>query len=352
MIAARLLVELGIEPEEAITRVRAARPGAIETAAQAANVAQQRARPERLPVPEEARNRALGSLLGLAVGDAVGTTLEFSARDSYPRHTDMTGGGPFRLKPGEWTDDTAMALALADSLLTHDSLDEADLMGRFASWRDTGEYSCTGSCFDIGMTVSSALQNWRMHGDPVAGSADPLSAGNGALMRLAPVAVRYWNDRTRLLDVAVRQSATTHRAPEALSASIAYAELLADAIAGRPRSEVLAPRSGTYAGKIAPIMGGSWRGKPRDQIASSGYVAHSLEAAIWSVGRTATFQEAVLTAANLGGDADTTAAIAGQLAGALYGIAGIPQEWLQRLAWRERIEAIATELFSASLSSE
>jgi ADP-ribosyl-[dinitrogen reductase] hydrolase len=352
MIAARLLVELGIEPEEAITRVRAARPGAIETAAQAANVAQQRARPERLPVPEEARNRALGSLLGLAVGDAVGTTLEFSARDSYPRHTDMTGGGPFRLKPGEWTDDTAMALALADSLLTHDSLDEADLMGRFASWRDTGEYSCTGSCFDIGMTVSSALQNWRMHGDPVAGSADPLSAGNGALMRLAPVAVRYWNDRTRLLDVAVRQSATTHRAPEALSASIAYAELLADAIAGRPRSEVLAPRSGTYAGKIAAIMGGSWRGKPRDQIASSGYVAHSLEAALWSVGRTATFRDAVLTAANLGGDADTTAAIAGQLAGALYGIAGIPQEWLQRLAWRRTIEDLAQGLFLAGSASE
>jgi ADP-ribosyl-[dinitrogen reductase] hydrolase len=158
MVAARLLVELGSDPDVAIRLVREARPGAIETEAQAQNVRQQKYVAEPNPAPEGAADRALGALLGLAVGDAVGTTLEFSARDSYPRHVDMVGGGPFRLQAGQWTDDTAMALALADSLLAKNGVDEADLMTRFTKWRERGDYSCTGRCFDIGMTVSQALR--------------------------------------------------------------------------------------------------------------------------------------------------------------------------------------------------
>jgi ADP-ribosyl-[dinitrogen reductase] hydrolase len=113
--------------------------------------------------------------------------------------------------------------------------------------------------------------------------------------------------------------------------------MIAEAIAGEHRHEVLAPRKGDYAGKIARIMGGAWRGKVRDDVQSSGYVMHSLEAALWSIGRTSDFRSAILTAANLGGDADTTAAIAGQLAGALYGVSGIPKEWLEKVAWRDAI---------------
>lgn len=157
-------------------------------------------------------------------------------------------------------------------------------------------------------------------------------------MRLAPVAIRHWQDRTALRDVAARQSRTTHAAAEAVDACIAFAEVLADAIEGRPRSQVMRPRDYPYAGRIGEIMAGSWRGKRRDQIRSTGYVADSLEAALWCVGRTTSFAEAVLLAANLGGDADTTAAITGQLAGALYTSDGMPQEWLEKLAWLERIE--------------
>jgi ADP-ribosyl-[dinitrogen reductase] hydrolase len=352
-IAARLLVELGHDPEGAIRLVRTARPGAIETAAQGRHV--HGARPQGEPAPstsvEAVRDRAVGAMIGLAVGDALGTTLEFRPRDSYEPLTDITGGGPFGLQPGQWADDTAMALALADSLLACPELDASDLMNRFWSWRNDGTYSCTATCFDIGATVSSALRRWQQTADPIAGSADPMSAGNGALMRLAPAAVRWWPDRARLLDAAVRQSATTHQAPEALSASAAFAALLADAVAGSLRGQVLAPRTGDYAGAIGAIMLGSWRGKHRDAIESSGYVAHSLEAALWSVGRTATFEDAVLLAANLGGDADTTAAITGQLAGALYGLSGIPEEWLERLAWRERIQASAEALFAESAAA-
>jgi ADP-ribosyl-[dinitrogen reductase] hydrolase len=202
------------------------------------------------------------------------------------------------------------------------------------------------------MTVSSALARFERTGDPIAGSSDPHTAGNGSLMRLAPVAVRHWADPERLAAVARRQSATTHAAPEALAACEAYALLLSEAIAGLPRPQVLAPRNGSYAGAIGPILAGSWRGKPRRQIRASGYVAHALEAALWSVGRTASFADAVLTAANLGEDADTTAAIAGQLAGALYGLSGIPEAWLAKLASREKITGVASALFDASLCKD
>ena len=347
-IAARLLIELGQTPDAAIAQVRSVRPGAIETSGQAAYVR------GLVPVDEAdpsrggdaILDRATGAMLGLAVGDAVGTTLEFKARDSYPLLTDMIGGGPFRLKAGEWTDDTAMSLALAESLITCGNLDPTDLMKRFVDWREKGAYSCTGTCFDIGMTVSSALSRWKRAGDPLAGSEDPQSAGNGSLMRLAPVPVRYWRDREKLRAVSALQSRTTHGAQEAVSACVGYAELIAEAIAGESRETVLGARDGNYSPSIRRILQGSWRGKARDQIGSSGYVAHSLEAALWSIGRTDSFRSAILTAANLGGDADTTAAIAGQLAGALYGTSGIPSEWLEKLAWRDQIEGLAKSLAS------
>jgi ADP-ribosyl-[dinitrogen reductase] hydrolase len=345
-VGARLLVELGSEPAAAIAAVRKVRPNAIETAAQEAYVRRQS--PATEPAPprhdEAIRDRAVGALLGLAVGDAVGTTLEFRQRDSYPLITDMIGGGPFRLQPGQWTDDTAMALALADSLYAAPEFDPEDLMRRFVDWRDEGTYSCTGTCFDIGITTNAALSRWTRSGDPYAGATEPHTAGNGSLMRLAPVAIRFWRDRDDLRRIAVLQSRTTHGALEAVSACVAYAELLADAIAGVPAQEVLAARSGDYAGGIGAVMAGSWRGKARHEIASSGYVAHSLEAALWSVARTSDFRSAILLAANLGGDADTTAAIAGQLAGALYGASGIPKEWLAKLAWKPRIEGMARAL--------
>lgn len=351
MVAARLLSELDVAPEEAIRQVRGVRPGAIETTAQENYVLACGPIPEYQPETSDAaiRDRAIGAMLGLAIGDALGTTLEFNSRDSYEPITGIVGGGPFHLQPGEWTDDTAMALALAESLAACDGLDEADLMARFDDWFRNGAYSCTGVCFDIGITTSQALQRWRATGNSHSGSTDPNTAGNGSLMRLAPVAVRYWRDRDTLRDVAARQSRTTHGAAEAVDACVLWAEILADAIEGAPRAAVLRDRTGTYSGNIAGIAGGSWRGKARDAIRASGYVVHSAEAALWSVGRSGDFRAAVLTAANLGEDADTTAAITGQLAGALYGASGLTEDFLQPLAWRDRIEKAAAVLFAAGI---
>lgn len=347
-IAARLLVELGMDHAAAIEQVREVRPGAIETAAQLEHVRNCNLVEEALPDtgPEAVRDRAIGALLGLAVGDALGTTGEFQARDSYPRITDLVGGGPFSLPVGAWTDDTAMALALAASLHEQRGLDEADLMTRFLAWREEGAYSCTGTCFDIGITVSQALSRFKRTGDPIAGATDPMSAGNGSLMRLSPVAIRYWQDDATRRDVAARQSRTTHGAPEAVDACVVFADMLAEAIAGRPCHEVMRPRLAHYSGRIPDVLAGSWRGQTRMTIRSSGYVIDSLEAALWCVARTGSFAEAVLLAANLGSDADTVAAITGQLAGALYGKAGIPARWIERLAWSHQIETIALDLTS------
>ena len=342
-VSARLLVEGGMAPVDAIWAVRAIRSGAIETGPQEAWVRAGCAAPPVPPARDRgaARDRAVGALLGLAVGDAVGAAIEFSPKPRFAVLDDMAQGGPHRLQRGQWTDDTAMALALADSLLLAPHLDPADLMRHFLDWRDTGAYSCTGTCFDVGTATRAALERFRRTGEPLAGSADPAASGNGALMRLAPVAIRHWWDHDALQAAAAVQTRTTHGSPSTLAASAVFADLLAQAIAGASLPEVLASAA---AGRIE----GGWRGLHRDAVEGSGWVVQSLQAAVWAVSRTTDVRSAVLLAANLGDDADTTAAIAGQLAGAIYGAAGIPPKWLEVLAWRERLEGAATSLFDAA----
>lgn len=356
-IAARLLVEMGVDPDDAIKSVRAVRPGAIETEEQERYVRTRHPPAMTNPdiSPSHRRDRAIGALVGLAVGDAVGTTLEFTPRDSATRLTDMIGGGHFGLEAGQWTDDTAMALALSDSLIECKGIDEADLMERFARWRDHGAYSCTGTCIDVGITTAGAIDRFLRTGDPIAGPISPATAGNGSLMRLAPVALAHLSDPARRRDAAARQSRTTHGAPAAVAACIAFADLLADIINGYSLTEALdhlaSRASDVSVPEIRAVAQGSWRGKSRSMVKGSGYVVESLEAAIWSVARTATFEDAVLTAANLGDDADTTAAIAGQMAGAVYGLSAIPQPWLVKLAWRDQIVKTAERLLALDRQS-
>ena len=321
------------------TRVREVRRGAIETVPQE----------DHLHSIWNLFDRARGCLLGLAVGDALGTTLEFRSRDSYDHITDMIGGGPFDLDAGTWTDDTSMALALGEALLASAAkgsiFEPAEAQKRFVEWWRNGSYSPTGDCFDIGITTRQALSRFEQTGDPISGSADPFSAGNGSLMRLAPVAI--WGTRADpsvMTRVARRQSMTTHAAEACLDACDAYSLILRAAILGADFDGALTHARGDYGPEIGPIIAGSWRGKQRDQISSSGFVAHSLEAALWCLDNTDNFDEAVLLAANLGDDADTTAAITGQLAGALYGSSFIRPSWLEKLAWREEIEGLARNL--------
>jgi len=294
----------------------------------------------------EVRTRAIGAMLGLAVGDAVGTTLEFRQRDSYEPLTDMIGGGPFDLPPGCWTDDTSMALALADSLAFRGGLDTTDLMQRFMRWWQEGDYSPAGHCFDIGTTTRQALQKFVDTGNPLAGSVDPMEAGNGSLMRLAPIAIRGLTiDEKQMREEARVQSATTHGATTCLDACEAWSTILLGVMRGQSFESAATDASHLPIGDpIKSIVAGSWKSKSRHEIASSGYIAHSLEAALWCNAQCDNFREIILLAANLGHDADTTAAIAGQLSGARFGLDGIPEEWRSRLAWHDRIVAAANRL--------
>lgn len=294
---------------------------------------------------------ALGAFIGLAVGDALGTTLEFSRRDEQAHISDMVGGGPFNLDPGQWTDDTAMALALADSLLARPRLDPGDLMGRFSKWYLQGTYSCTGQCFDIGHTTREAIGTYLRTGEPVAGPTDEKSAGNGSLMRLAPVALRFWHSLDTMLATATLQSQVTHGATAAIDACRAFGLMLSCAISGVPKAHVLNPRppyrSAIESEPVAKVLAGSWHRRDRADIKSTGYVVDTLEAALWSVGTTSSFEHALLRAVNLGDDADTVGAVTGQLAGAIYGVSAIPDGWKEKLAWGARLYDTAWRLIEA-----
>ncbi len=294
---------------------------------------------------EAALDRALGCMLGLAVGDAVGTAVEFKPRDSYPAVTDMVGGGPFKLKPGEWTDDTTMALCLAESLLEAGTVDQDDFMERMRAWLERGQNTVHGTCFDIGATTRAAIEAYVATGFAASGRMEANSAGNGSLVRLAPVAIFARGRRDDAAFLALKQSRATHAHPECLDACSLFTAQLVDALSGADKDAATRQRVMALSPKLLFISAGEWRDKTRAQISSSGYVVDTLEAALWSVWRTDNFRDAVLTAANLGDDADSVAAVAGQLAGALYGASSIPAEWLDRLAWRERIEGLAEDLF-------
>jgi ADP-ribosyl-[dinitrogen reductase] hydrolase len=232
-----------------------------------------------------------------------------------------------------------MGLALADSLVINGHLDPLDLITRFVAWWREGQYSCTGSCFDIGIATAQALARFEQSSNPFAGSTREDEAGNGSLMRLAPVALFCLHDADQADRLAREQSRTTHGAPQCLDACAFFVQLLREAILGH--KDVFRPRTFQGHPAISGIAAGQWREKHRSVIRSGGYVADTLEAALWAVHRTTSFEEALVLAVNLGHDSDTVGAVTGQLAGALYGFSAIPPRWLATLAWRDRITATA-----------
>jgi ADP-ribosyl-[dinitrogen reductase] hydrolase len=304
-------------------------------------------------------DRYRGALLGLAVGDALGTTLEFKAPGTFKPIADMIGGGPFGLQPGQWTDDTSMALCLAESLIGTRSFDPKDQMDRYCRWWKEGYLSSTGTCFDIGVTVRKSLKSYLSTGEPLAGSTDPFSAGNGSLMRLAPVPLAFRTNFGLAIHNAGEISRTTHGTPLAVDACRYFAGLLLGALGGRSKEEILSAffcpgpardywQRHALSLAIAEIAKGSFKQKEPPEIVGSGFVVRSLEAALWAFHHSDSFREGALRAVNLGDDADTTGAIYGQLAGAYYGVDGIPPDWMERVALRELISEKATALFDFS----
>lgn len=302
------------------------------------------------------RARAVGALLGLAVGDALGTTVEFKHAGSFPPMTDMVGGGVSKLQPGQWTDDTSMALCLGESLLHCSGHDARDQMTRYTRWADDGYWSGTGRSFDIGITVRTALAEFEGGAPEPWGPDGAYDAGNGSLMRLAPVPIFWHRDAATAVATAAASSRTTHGAHSAVDACRYAAALMVGAINGAEKSALLTPMftpiDGLWARDplhpdIADIAGGSFRVKHPPDIRGSGYVVESLEAALWAFATTDDFKSGALAAVNLGDDADTTGAIYGQIAGAYYGVEAIPSHWRARITHVDKIVAMAEQLFDA-----
>lgn len=283
--------------------------------------------------PLTLRDRARGSLLGLACGDSLGAQVEFLARDSFPPVTDLLGGGPHALRPGDWTDDTSLAACLAESLVACRGHDPLDQLTRYQAWRRQGHLSSKGHCFDIGGATGRALDAFARTGAPYR-TSDGQDGGNGSLMRLAPVALAWWDDAPTAIAQAASQSRTTHAHPAAVDACRVMALLLVQALQGASKAALLAAPRDVFAGlatplhpDVQPTVEAAYLGWERGDVRSGGYAADSLAAACWCFARTETFEACVLMAANLGQDADTTAAIAGALAGAHYGERAIPKDW-------------------------
>jgi ADP-ribosyl-[dinitrogen reductase] hydrolase len=296
-------------------------------------------------------DRRRGALIGLAVGDALGASVEFQSPGSFTPVTGYRKGGPHHLEAGEWTDDTSMALALADSIGAAGwSLnDQAD---RYVKWWQTGEYSVNGRCFDIGITTSYALGNYiACKNALVSGDRSESASGNGSIMRLAPVPIRYSHYFPKKLHelsrLAEESSLPTHASEQCASACRYLATILAALIQGTDRDDVLAPdwRPLQQLNEIKPlhpmiqeVTQGSFRQKQPPAIQGSGWVVKSLEASLWAFHNAETFEEGVLRAVNLGDDADTTGAICGQLAGAYWGESNIPESLRSGLARMEMLE--------------
>jgi ADP-ribosyl-[dinitrogen reductase] hydrolase len=310
------------------------------------------------PIPELSRSRFQGCLLGLAAGDALGTTLEFMRPGSFSPINDIIGGGPFDLAPGEWTDDTSMALCLAKSLIEKTGFDPIDQLERYLLWYRTGYLSSNGRCFDIGITTSGALHRFERTREPFPGPDAPHTAGSGSLVRLAPVPMVYTRHQVQALDYSADSSRTTHAAPQAIDACRYYGALVLGALLGQSKDLLLSPPktwklldpvaieglSGLDP-TIVEVVNGSYKEKQPPYIQGSGYVVRGMEAALWAFHQSNDFREGALLAANLGDDADTTTAIYGQLAGAYYGIEGIPAEWRTRIVQADLILSFADKLF-------
>ena len=296
------------------------------------------------------RNKFYGCFIGLAVGDAVGAPLEFTQPGSFAPITDMVCGGKLEIQKGEFTDDTSMALCLAESLLESGGFDPVDQMERYGKWVLHGHFSSRDYAFGFGQTFMTAYHKFRRTGDPYSGSITPKRPGNGCIMRLAPVPLFFFPDENKIIRYSGESSRTTHGHPESIYASRLFGRMLFMALSGKNKEEILFDHrpEDNAPENIKQIATGTYRDKTENEIESTFFAAKCLEAALWCFFHTNSFKDAILKAVNLGGDADSTAAVCGQLAGACYGYETIPKPWIDHLVKKEMIAEMAARLYLCS----
>ena len=302
-------------------------------------------------------SRFRGSLLGLAVGDALGAPVEFKPRGSFQPITDLNGGGPFNLKAGDWTDDTSLALCLAESLIEKRVFDPRDQAEKYVRWWREGYMSSTGNCFDIGNTTKASLQRFMDQGNPYSGPTSPETGSNGSLMRLAPVPLFYYDIPRQAVEYSGLSSKVTHGADEAVDSCRYLGALIVGALKGEKKETLISPRYEPEMGiwnekplteKVDAVAAGSFRHLEPPEIRAQGSAVKTLEAALWGFTKGSSFEEGCLLAVNLGDDSDTVGAVYGQLAGSYYGVQQIPKKWINGLSKIDIIESTAKRLFEAS----
>lgn len=308
----------------------------------------------------ESLDRYRGSLLGLAVGDALGAPLEGLRPGWFEPVEEMVRGGFHGVEPGQWTDDTSMALCLAESLIERGEFDPTDQLERYRRWYREGHLSSKEHCFGVGGTTREAIERFERTGEPYCGLEDPNRAGNGSIMRLAPVPLFFAQNPREAIERSAESSRTTHGARNAVDACRYFGGLMVGAVSGVEKEELLSERYSPVSGlwdehplapEIDEVASGSFKDRQPPEIEGSGYVVRSLEAALWAFCNSSSFEGGCLLAVNLGDDTDTTGAVYGQLAGAFYGIENIPDRWLKTIFHMPIIEGYAEKLYEKSLEA-
>jgi len=302
----------------------------------------------------ELKDRYLGCLVGLAVGDALGAPIEFAPPGSFEPLTGMVSGGVFNLQCGQYTDDTTMALCIAESILERRGFDPLDQLERFVRWYREGYHSSTGICFDIGNTTRASLQDFERTRQPFR-SFGGERGSNGAIMRLAPLALAFAGTPEEAIFYCGENAKTTHHYTECVDTCRLLGALIVGALLGNPKEVLLTPGYAPVAQlwshtpfieSVAAISSGSYKKKNPPAIRGGGLSIETLEAALWAFHRTDTFKEGALLAVNLGDDADTTGSVYGQLAGAFYGLDAIPTKWQSNLWQLDTILGFAEKLYA------
>ncbi|MEI0611218.1 ADP-ribosylglycohydrolase family protein [Brachyspira pilosicoli] len=308
-------------------------------------------------------NKLKSAILGLAVGDALGVPYEFISRDIIKKNPckDMIGYGTHNKKAGTWSDDTSLTLCLLDNL-NNKNINYNNIMNSFILWYDNGKYTADGDTFDIGITTSDAIDNYKIRKNPIkCGLYDEYSNGNGSLMRILPIAFyikKYFDSQlfesNEVINIIYNVSSLTHSHKRSLIACVIYTAIALNLINDMNIEEAINKalkdsfdyyKNEKELNNYKRIFDSDFKKINDVKIESSGYVVHTLEASIWILLNTSNYEDAVLKAVNLGDDTDTTAAVTGGLAGLYYGIDNIPSKWINTLVNKELIINICNKFF-------
>ncbi|MFW5736047.1 MAG: ADP-ribosylglycohydrolase family protein [Halanaerobium sp.] len=305
-------------------------------------------------IEKERKDKAAGAFFGLIIGDALGAAVEFKKRDSFEPLKDMRGGGPHGLDAGYWTDDSSMALCLAESL-AEKGYQLQDQLRRYLDWYRNGYLSSTGDCFDIGVNTARSLEYFEKNKE--LPPEKDRAAGNGSLMRLAPVPIYFRDDFKKAVKYSGKSSLTTHNNRMAVDSCRYFGGLLQQFINARIEMEAFKIKvikdtavDLNLDERVITAVNGAFKNERRE-IKSDGFVINTLEASLWAFLNSDSFKGAVLLAANLGDDADTVAAVTGQLAGAYYGLDQIPGRWIEKLAKLELLNSSFEKLYNSKEKS-